>query len=36
MDTQRINILLADDDMDDCNFFRDALTELAIPSDLNV
>jgi CheY-like chemotaxis protein len=28
MNLQQLNILLADDDMDDCNFFKDALVAL--------
>lgn len=35
METDNLNILLADDDEDDCMFFKDALDELALPSSLN-
>lgn len=34
MDTERLQILLADDDKDDCFLFREALSELPIPADL--
>jgi len=30
MNTKHLNILLADDDMDDCNFFKHALEELPL------
>jgi CheY-like chemotaxis protein len=36
MDTERIRILLADDDKDDCFLFREALSELSIPTDLEI
>jgi CheY-like chemotaxis protein len=36
MDTERIRILLADDDKDDCFLFREALSELTIPTDLEI
>jgi CheY-like chemotaxis protein len=31
MDTRKLNILLADDDTDDCNFFKEALEDLKLP-----
>jgi CheY-like chemotaxis protein len=34
MSLKRLNILLADDDMDDCIFFKEALEELTLPADL--
>src|SRR5688572_7332475 len=34
MNTDKIQILLADDDKDDCFLFREALSELPIPTDL--
>jgi CheY-like chemotaxis protein len=34
MDTEKIQILLADDDKDDCFLFREALSELPVPTDL--
>ena len=34
MDTKELNILLADDDADDCSFFQQALKELPIASKL--
>jgi len=34
MEANRLNILLADDDTDDCLFFSEALKELAIPATL--
>jgi CheY-like chemotaxis protein len=34
MNLKQINILLADDDIDDCIFFKRALTELVIPTNL--
>jgi CheY-like chemotaxis protein len=34
METEKIQILLADDDKDDCFLFREALSELPIPTDL--
>jgi len=36
MITQNINILLADDDKDDCLLFRDALEELPISTSLTI
>jgi CheY-like chemotaxis protein len=32
--TKSINVLLADDDLDDCNFFKQALTEISTASKL--
>jgi CheY-like chemotaxis protein len=34
MNTKHLNILLADDDMDDCNFFKHALEELDLSARL--
>jgi len=34
MSVKQLNILLADDDTDDCIFFKKALTELVIPTNL--
>ena len=34
MNTKHINILLADDDLDDCNFFKHALEELSLSAQL--
>lgn len=34
MDFKQLNVLLADDDLDDCNFFKQALQELSISSQL--
>ena len=34
MNLKHLNVLLADDDMDDCIFFKEALTELIISTDL--
>jgi CheY-like chemotaxis protein len=34
MTIKQLNILLADDDMDDCNFFKQALEALPIPTHL--
>ena len=36
MNVRRVNILLADDDLDDCCFFKDALETLPIPTNLNI
>ena len=36
MTLKKINILLADDDHDDCHFFKLALKELSIDSNLTV
>ena len=36
MELKKLNILLADDDMDDCNFFKKALEELSISTNLTV
>ncbi len=35
MNTKKLNILLADDDMDDCGFFKDALEALPITTQLS-
>jgi CheY-like chemotaxis protein len=35
METGNLNILLADDDADDCIFFKDALDELSITASFN-
>ncbi len=34
MDLKQLNILLADDDIDDCNFFKEALKEFPLATDL--
>lgn len=34
MDTKKLNILHADDDIDDCDFFKKALEALPIPTEL--
>ena len=34
MELKQLNVLLADDDIDDCNFFKKALKELPLPTDL--
>ena len=34
MNVKKLHILLADDDKDDCNFFKEALTELSIAAKL--
>ena len=34
MELKQLNVLLADDDMDDCSFFKKALTELPLPTQL--
>jgi CheY-like chemotaxis protein len=34
MDNEKIEILLADDDKDDCFLFREALSELPVPTNL--
>src|SRR5436190_20290480 len=34
MDNEKIGILLADDDKDDCFLFREALSELPVPTNL--
>jgi CheY-like chemotaxis protein len=34
MNTEKIQILLADDDKDDCFLFREALSELDVPTEL--
>jgi len=34
MNLKQLNILLADDDIDDCIFFKEALEEFTIPSNL--
>lgn len=36
MENKKINILLADDDYDDCNFFKDALGELLESVNLSI
>jgi CheY-like chemotaxis protein len=36
MNSNPLNILLADDDIDDCNFFKKAVSELKISSQINV
>ncbi|MEO5583400.1 MAG: response regulator [Saprospiraceae bacterium] len=35
METEHFKILLADDDEDDCMFFKEALDELSLPASLN-
>ncbi len=34
MELKQLNVLLADDDIDDCNFFKKALNDLPLPTDL--
>ena len=34
MELKQLNVLLADDDMDDCIFFKKALSELPLPTQL--
>ena len=34
MNTKKLNILLADDDLDDCNFFKEALEALPVTTNL--
>jgi len=34
MNSKQLNIMLADDDIDDCNFFKEALAALPIPTKL--
>lgn len=34
MDNIKLHLLLADDDMDDCDFFKDALDDIACPLNL--
>src|ERR1035437_5377961 len=34
MELKQLNVLLADDDMDDCIFFKKALAELPLPTQL--
>jgi CheY-like chemotaxis protein len=36
MNTQNYNLLLADDDEDDCDFFKDALNELSLSVSLEI
>lgn len=36
MSLKQLNILLADDDVDDCNFFKKALKEISISSKLTI
>lgn len=36
MEANQLNILLADDDADDCIFFKQALKELSIPTNLKI
>jgi len=36
MNVKQLRILLADDDIDDCQFFTEALQALPIPTELNV
>ncbi len=36
MNNTRFNLLLADDDPDDCMFFQEALEELALPANLAI
>ncbi len=36
MNLKTLNIILADDDTDDCNFFKEALGELELPTHLTV
>jgi CheY-like chemotaxis protein len=34
MELKQLNVLLADDDIDDCNFFKKALIDLPLPTQL--
>ena len=36
MNLKNVNVLLAEDDIDDCNFFEEALKELVLPTNLVV
>jgi CheY-like chemotaxis protein len=36
MTTEKINLLLADDDVDDCDFFRDALDDYPVTTTLTI
>ncbi|MEO6489370.1 MAG: response regulator [Ferruginibacter sp.] len=36
MENKRFNLLLADDDIDDCTFFKDALEDLSIYATLSI
>ena len=36
MSIKKLNILLADDDTDDCTFFKEALEELKLHADLTI
>ena len=36
MNVKKLNILLADDDTDDCKFFKEALKKLPIPTHLTI
>jgi CheY-like chemotaxis protein len=36
MNSRQLNILLADDDIDDCHFFKEALLALPTPTQLNI
>ena len=36
MQTKHLNILLADDDMDDCSFFKDALASIPLLTTLHI
>jgi CheY-like chemotaxis protein len=36
MELKQLNILLADDDIDDCAFFKKALSELPLPTQLTI
>ncbi|HEY6062576.1 MAG TPA: response regulator [Chitinophagaceae bacterium] len=36
MNSNPLSILLADDDMDDCNFFKEAVEELLLPTQLSI
>ncbi|WP_308993677.1 response regulator [Mariniflexile litorale] len=35
MEKTKLNLLLADDDIDDCDFFKDALEEISVPANLS-
>ena len=36
MELNKIHVLLADDDLDDCNFFKMALTQISVTSQLTI
>lgn len=36
MEKTKLHLLLADDDIDDCDFFQDAINELSVPPSLSI